>query len=229
MQYAGNELDLFRHATAWKAYYASVLQPYVRGAVLEVGAGLGGTTRFLLNEKVTSYEAIEPDPGLSALLGEALRGDERVAVSTRTVADLPAGDRFDCITYIDVLEHIEDDRGELAAAAGHLATGGVLAVLSPAFEALRSPFDEAIGHWRRYTRSSLEAAFPRGLRVIESRYFDALGAGLSFANRMLLKSDQPSLRQIEFWNRFIIPPTRVVDPLLSAWWGRSVLVIARKS
>ena len=125
-------------------------------SVLEVGAGLGGTTPFLMNEKILSYTAIEPDPELCARLAAEFSGKSslKVSVSDRTVADLPPGDRFDCITYIDVLEHIEDDCAELEAAAAHLKPAGVIAVLSPAFEALRSPFDDAIGHWRRYTRHS---------------------------------------------------------------------------
>lgn len=232
MEYVGNELDLFRHATAWKAYYSSVLRPYVRGAVLEVGAGLGGTTPFLVNPAVRSYTAIEPDPDLCSRLSAELSGlgrDYQLSVSDRTVVNLSQDEKFDCITYIDVLEHIEGDRAELAVAAEHLSPGGVIAVLSPAFEVLRSPFDDAIGHWRRYTRRTLESVFPQDLEVVASRYFDALGAGLSFANRFLLKSDQPTVKQIQFWNEWVIPLSRALDPLLSRFWGRSALVIARKT
>ena len=52
-------------------------------------------------------------------------------VGTLAEADLP---RFDSVIYIDVLEHIEDDRAELAAAASHLHLGGHLVVLSPAYQ-----------------------------------------------------------------------------------------------
>ena len=45
--YVGTELELFQDAVRWKAYVRRTLAPYVRGDVLEVGAGIGGTTRSL--------------------------------------------------------------------------------------------------------------------------------------------------------------------------------------
>ncbi len=45
--YVGDELDLFDRASRWKEYVRHCLVPYIRGSVLEVGAGLGGTTTFL--------------------------------------------------------------------------------------------------------------------------------------------------------------------------------------
>jgi hypothetical protein len=52
--YQGSELDLFRHAVNWKRYYASRLQPYIKGDVLEVGAGIGATSRFLCGGQLRS-------------------------------------------------------------------------------------------------------------------------------------------------------------------------------
>ena len=40
-QYIGSELDLFAHALNWKAYWSSVLRPYVGSTILDVGAGIG--------------------------------------------------------------------------------------------------------------------------------------------------------------------------------------------
>ena len=38
--YEGTELELFQAAANWKAYWSDKVAPYVRGAALEVGAGL---------------------------------------------------------------------------------------------------------------------------------------------------------------------------------------------
>ena len=40
-QYIGSELDLFAQALNWKAYWSSVLRPYVGSTILDVGAGIG--------------------------------------------------------------------------------------------------------------------------------------------------------------------------------------------
>jgi hypothetical protein len=104
-----------------------------------------------------------------------------------TIDDIPATESFDSILYIDVLEHIKRDKEELGRAAQHLADGGRIIVLSPAFQSLFSPFDAALGHERRYTARTLAAVFPRGLKQEKLFYADSVGAMLSFSNRLLLK------------------------------------------
>ena len=57
--------------------------------------------------------AVEPDPPLvdriRQWVGET--PDSGLSAVTGTIADFPAKESFDSILYIDVLEHIEDDRG----------------------------------------------------------------------------------------------------------------------
>lgn len=232
MQYIGQELDLFRHARAWKAYYSSIVKTFVQGDVLEVGGGIGGTTPYLLGEAVRSYTIMEPDPALHQLLKTntaSLPGNGRILTINQTVHDLPATPCYDAIVYIDVLEHIKDDVQEVKDAFARLRPGGKLILLSPAFEKLRSPFDYAVGHWRRYTIQDLRRMMPECGRVVEARYFDCVGAALSLGNRLVTKDAMPTEKQILFWNRFIIPLSRLMDPLFKKWWGRSVLVVAEKT
>ncbi|CAK8991824.1 Undecaprenyl-phosphate 4-deoxy-4-formamido-L-arabinose transferase (Undecaprenyl-phosphate Ara4FN transferase) (Ara4FN transferase) [Durusdinium trenchii] len=113
--YVGKELDLFAHAVNWKAYVRSQLAPYIQGNVLEVGAGIGATTRMLCDGRQASWTCLEPDASLVERLRAAVDVESMgcpVEVLTGTLDALDAGRRFDCILYIDVLEHIEDDRGE---------------------------------------------------------------------------------------------------------------------
>ena len=74
-------------------------------------------------------------------------------------------------------------------------------MLSPAHQWLFSPFDAAIGHCRRYTKSSLRAV---GAAVDEFRtkrlsYLDSCGLFASAGNRLLLRQAMPTLQQILFW------------------------------
>ncbi len=110
---------------------------------------------------------LEPDPNLSANLSENLkRMDSTRAYESRcgTLSSTDPNETFDTIIYIDVLEHIEDDAAELLAAAQQLLPGGRVIVLSPAHQWLYTPFDAAIGHFRRYNRSSLRKVSPPGRR-----------------------------------------------------------------
>jgi 2-polyprenyl-3-methyl-5-hydroxy-6-metoxy-1,4-benzoquinol methylase len=77
-----------------------------------------------------------------------------------TIAALESTGPFDTIIYLDVLEHIADDRAELACAARLLSPQGCVIVLSPAHQFLFSPFDQAVGHYRRYSRATLRDLTP---------------------------------------------------------------------
>ena len=141
------------------------------------------------------------------------------------MVDLPADHLFDTILYIDVLEHIEDDAAELARSASHLRTGGHIIVLAPAHQHLYSPFDKAIGHFRRYSKGSLLAAAPPSLAPVEAFYLDAAGMALSLANRMLLRASMPTGGQILFWDRVVVPVSRLIDPVLARSVGKTVVAI----
>jgi hypothetical protein len=148
---------------------------------------------------------------------------------SRTLADLVPDEKFNAILYMDVLEHIEDDEGELTRATSHLKTNGYLVVLAPALPWLYTPFDAAIGHYRRYTKSALRAIIPEGLSEEKIQYLDSIGMLASIGNRLFLKSATPHINQIRFWDRFLIPFSRIVDPVVGHSFGRSVLAIWRKS
>jgi 2-polyprenyl-3-methyl-5-hydroxy-6-metoxy-1,4-benzoquinol methylase len=230
--YVGQELDLFATATHWKAYYRRHLAPLIRGQVLEVGAGIGGTTRVLCDGTQQGWTCVEPDPLLAARLEQAARERPfRLPVEVRigSLADLEPDRSFDTILYIDVLEHIEDDRAELERAAGRLRPGGALIVLCPAHQFLFTEFDRAVGHFRRYDRAMFRAISPAGLELRRLFYLDAVGMLLSLGNRLLLKSGSPTPAQIALWDRLFIPCSRVVDPLTFGRLGKSIVGVWRKA
>ena len=113
ISYLGNELDLFQHAVNWKAYYATRLLPYISGDVLEVGAGVGGTSRFLCRDGQRSWTCLEPDPQLAARLDARLSPSPLPAptlVVRGTLDDLRPDSLFSPLLYIDVLFTIKASR-----------------------------------------------------------------------------------------------------------------------
>lgn len=229
--YVGSELDLFAAAINWKSYWRSQIEPYLGDEVLEVGAGIGGTTKQLCRSRHKRWVCLEPDEQLAHRLAQDLEEDNLPAgceVSIGTVADLGELDSFDTIIYIDVLEHIEDDGGEMARASHHLRAGGHLIVLSPAHQWLYTPFDKAIGHYRRYTKRSLAALTPPNLSVVRIKYLDAVGLFASLANRLILNSTMPTRKQIAFWDNYMVSLSRFLDPLLIYSVGKSVVGVWRR-
>jgi SAM-dependent methyltransferase len=226
--YVGNELELFSRATRWKGYFAKAITDYIERDVLEVGAGIGANTLLLHNAKVSSWHSLEPDETLAQQARQAVAGLPtcRVLVGTTTSTELG---RYDTILYIDVLEHIEDDQGELEHAATLLKEDGHLVVLAPAHQSLYSEFDRAIGHFRRYDAGSLTAVGPADLTLERVFYLDSVGMLASFANRAFLKSSQPTPAQIATWDRFMVPLSKLLDPCFGRRLGKSVVGVWRRT
>ena len=230
-KYAGAELELFAEVHNWKSYWSRLLRPLIVGDVLEVGAGIGSNTRYLDPGGHGRWVCLEPDAKLVAQLTENLaptNGPREYEAVAGTMKSLNRGQKFDTIIYIDVLEHIENDREELEDAASILRPGGRIIVLAPAHQSLFTPFDAAIGHFRRYNRAMLRAISPPCLHVEQLIYLDSAGLILSLANLLLLRQSMPTRRQLSIWDRRIIPVSRVVDRCIFHTLGKSIVAVWRR-
>jgi SAM-dependent methyltransferase len=230
-KYVGNELDLFAAVHNWKSYWSRRIRPFVTGDVLEVGAGIGSNTSFLDSGGNGRWVCLEPDVRLVAQLAKNLEetnsGRIHEAIAG-TVQSLDSDWKFDTIIYIDVLEHIEGDREELESAASRLRVGGRIIVLSPAHQWLFTPFDTAIGHFRRYNRPMLRKISPSSLRLDHLIYLDSAGLALSSANRLFLQQSMPTKAQLRVWDSYVIPISRVLDRCLFDSVGKSIVGIWRR-
>ncbi len=232
LEYVGGELELFAAAMNWKTYLRRQIQPHLGHRVMEVGAGIGATTRMLCDASHQHWLCLEPDPHLFRQLNTMRTECELPAqceIRQAVLSDLMGASNYDSLIYIDVLEHIEADRKELVRAVTHLRPGGRLIVLAPAHQSLFSEFDRSIGHHRRYDRVSLLSLTPPGARSVQVRYLDSVGLGASLANKLLLKRALPTSRQIWVWDRLMVPLSRLVDPLALYRIGKSLLVVWERS
>jgi SAM-dependent methyltransferase len=226
--YIGQELSIFALAVNWKRYYSARIRPFLTGDVLEVGAGLGANTRFLKSRAVSSWTCIEPDPALAEEMRAGFVKDSLLSdclVETTTTGSMGNNRRFDAILYLDVLEHIADDRAELDRAARLLRPSGKIIVLAPAHQWLFTAFDSAIGHHRRYNRRSLQAIAPRGCRLVSLSYLDSVGMLASLTNRIFLRQPMPRESQILLWDRVLVRLSRIVDQVSLHKVGKSLLAV----
>jgi SAM-dependent methyltransferase len=229
--YVGKELDIFANAIRWKKYWSSKIRPYLTGDILEVGSGQGSNTPFLKSAGATSWTCLEPDPELVSQTIQKFKSHPLLAdcrVETGTVATMGSNRQFDAILYIDVLEHIENDHLELEQASQLLRRGGKIIVLAPAHQWLYTPFDRAVGHFRRYDKSSLLACTPNTCKCVQLAYLDSAGLAASLMNRLALQQAMPSLRQILFWDRLLVPVSQVLDLVTFHSAGKSIFGIWEK-
>jgi ubiquinone/menaquinone biosynthesis C-methylase UbiE len=231
-KYPGRELPLFEKATNWKKYFTRLIRKYIKNKVLEVGAGLGASTILLNDSSASEWILLEPDEHMAKELEKKISGNylpSNCKLLKGTLKQLPADIKFDTILYVDVLEHIKDDKEELEKASEFLKEGGCLVVLVPAFQFLYSRFDDAIGHYRRYSATQLKQIIPSGMNLVKINYLDTTGFFSSLANRLLLKQSYPTAKQISFWDKLMIPVSKITDHIFFHSFGKTILAIWKKN
>lgn len=155
--------DFFWHRVRWRVVRAWI--PEGPCVVLDVGAGAGLVGDYLAADRPAArYDFIEPIASLEGRL-ERRWGAERNRSRTTALDDV------DVVTLLDVIEHVEDDRGLLADLASRTASGTTFVVTVPAKQRLWSSWDAALGHHRRYERAGLRSLLDDlPLEVLEVSY-----------------------------------------------------------
>jgi SAM-dependent methyltransferase len=206
-------------------------QDLAHGRVVEVGAGIGTFSERMLGNGVADALLIEPEPSCAARLQDRFGADPRVIVSRELIPGSPAlharAGAVDFLLCQNVLEHIADDAGAVAAMADALAPGGALGVLVPAHPRLYGALDRRFGHERRYTRARLGGlAAAAGLRVEALYSFNLLGVAGWLVNRRRKdpKLDPRSLKAYEL----LLPPFRALERRRRPPFGLSLVLRARK-
>ncbi|MDP2333821.1 MAG: methyltransferase domain-containing protein [Reyranella sp.] len=172
--------DISRH---W--YYrskAAALRRSVRTLnprhLLDVGAGSGFFSRHLLAET----------PAESALcvdIGYPGDRDDSVAGKPVRYRRDTAATACDLVLMMDVLEHVDDDRGLVRHYASKVPSGAHFLVTVPAFAFLWSGHDVFLEHKRRYRLPEIEAALrDGGLEIVRGAYYFGLVFPLAAAMRL---------------------------------------------
>jgi SAM-dependent methyltransferase len=125
--------------------------------LLDVGTGGGGILPFL--SKYGSVVAVDPEPAAVAA-ASARSFDVRQG---GLPSDLPFAphEKFDVITLLDVIEHVEQDVESLVNVRRLLTPQGRVIVTVPAFQFLWSGHDVINEHKRRYKKGELRAKLER--------------------------------------------------------------------
>lgn len=203
--------------------------------VLDAGCGTGGNLALLAG--FGHVTGVESD-------AQALQMAQSRGVASILAGSLPdhmpmQGPQFDLVVMLDVLEHIEDDLGSLAALATLIKPGGSLCITVPAFQFLWSEHDVQHHHKRRYVAAGLRELLGRaGLAVRHLSYFNTVLFPVVAAVRIAQKLVTPK----DMTGELSVPPqliNRALGAIFSAErhlvcrtglpFGVSLLVVASKS
>jgi SAM-dependent methyltransferase len=151
--------------------------------ILDIGCGTGGNL-----ETLSSFGKAEGvDISREALDFCRARGLDNVREGAAET--LPyAGDSFDLVTALDVVEHLDDDVAGLREMRRVLRPSGRLLVFVPAFMFLWGVQDDVSHHRRRYTlpelRRKLEQA---GMKVERASYANITFFGPILVGRLFMR------------------------------------------
>ena len=172
MKYPGKELELFDQATIFQRYIFFLIKKFLKKYILEVGAGIGSFTKHYIksNKKILLTDL---DTSNFIFLKKKYLKLKNVKVLKNKTNKI--NNKFDNIIYLNVLEHIKNDKKEINIAMSKLNKEGYLIILVPAHQKLYTKFDKEIGHYRRYGMKLFKKNKPRNANIQKLVYVDLGG------------------------------------------------------
>jgi SAM-dependent methyltransferase len=217
--------EKFDDAKFHRKYCMSFVKKYIKGEILEVGAGCGSFTRDYIKDDL-QITLTETDNKNYEDLKVIFKKKDNVNVSNEKIDQI--NKKFDTILYLHVLEHIEDDIVELRSVYEKLKDNGNLIIMVPRHQKLYSNFDKSIGHFRRYELDFFQLNlinFKRKLLLS----LDSFGYFLYFLNKLFFKNEKfPSKFKIFIWDKIFTPFTIVFDFLTGYKIGKCIIAVYSK-
>lgn len=227
--YSGTELDAMAEAHNYCRWIMQYFAPYLGQRVVEIGAGTGTFSEFLLNsERTAELVLFEAATNLFPILCQKF-AKRSVRLHCGAFEPLLLGGPVDSIVLVNVLEHILDDAELLSQIYRSLRPGGCILLFVPALSWNYGSLDKEFGHWRRYSKRELAQKFEQAqLRVKLMRYVNVMGIASWFFAGKILRQSTLRPAQVRWYDRWIIPWSFKLEQVCEPPLGQSLLAVAVK-
>jgi len=224
---------IMRSAPNYNGVLYHFIEPFLKGAILEVGSGIGNfTEKIIENDEVTSVTCFEIDASCCACFKEKLSSNGNKSKVTFYEYNFNQSDlteRFDFAFSFNVLEHIEDDRTAVKKMVDYLKPEGWLFLYIPAMLCLYGSIDKELCHYRRYNKAMIRELF-LGLpaQIVDMEYCNMIGAlGWFYTNRILKRKSQ-SRDMVSFYDKYIFPVAHASERYLPKIFGANLFVLVKR-
>ena len=225
--YPETATERFDNANFHIRYCLSFIKKYIKGDILEIGAGCGSFTRNYIKTDFKNITLTELDKKNIQDLNRKFKNFKNVKVLNTTINKIE--NEYDTILYLHVLEHIKDDQDEIREATKRLKKGGHLLIMVPAHQKIYSNLDRAVGHYRRYERKFFKEELTN-LKRVRLFSLDIIGYLLYFLNKIFFKEEIfPSSLKIFIWDKICTPLTAIIDRLTNYNYGKCIIAIYKKN
>lgn len=222
------EFDALERARNYRATLINEFAPWLKGRVLEVGAGIGQMTSVISElPGVEKLIALEPESRFCNSFRKLRPHLKVVEGCLETVCIEPD---WDAVVCINVLEHIREDAAELARFHQKLADrSGHLCLFVPARQEIYAPIDKDFGHFRRYARPALKTLLENaGFQIVRLHYFNFIGYFAWWLSFCVLKKRVFETGSVTVFDRFIFPWASALERKVARPpFGQSLLAVAR--
>ena len=223
-------LERMDGANNYNAWLGQRFSEHLGRRVLEIGSGIGTITEKL-EPGLELLIALEVDRFYVDRLKNKFRGKPHVRpyLSDVALADWEAlkAERLDTIVLSNVLEHIPDDASAVRRFRQILPPGGRVVVLVPALPQLFGSIDEAVGHYRRYTREGLRQVLEgNGFQVERLEWMNLVGIPGWFMNSRVMRRRSVPKFQLKVYDR-LAPLLARTESRVKLPVGMSLFAVAR--
>lgn len=223
-------LDAIEQAPKFNRWMYDSVKPWLGKRVAELGCGRGNLSNFFRHHEtvlLTDYRDDYLDPLRLKWKRKRNLSFEKLDMTQREDYAVLTKFQPDSVVFLNVLEHLEDDRAVLKNLFDHVPSGCRLIILVPFGMKLYSDFDKELGHFRRYEKGELETKMTdAGFKVEHQFYFNKAGKLAWYAVNTLGKQKRLTRTQLKIYN-FLTPAFRLADKVLPTT-GLSTVAICRK-
>ena len=223
-------LDALEQAPQFNEWMYESVKPWLGERVAELGVGRGNLSKHIRRHGQVLLTDYRLDYLTELQRKWADQGNLRIGKLDMTLReDFEQLREFapDSVVFLNVLEHLADDRAVLRSLFETVPVGCRIVVLVPYGMKLYSEFDKALGHFRRYSEWELEGKMrDAGLEVEKQFFFNKVGVFAWYVANTI--GGQKALKpwQLRLYG-LLTPIFRVLDSILPTS-GLSTVVIGRK-
>jgi len=225
--YPNTATERFNNANFHIKYCLSFIRKYIKGNILEIGAGCGSFTRNYVGLDQKKITLTELDKKNILDLKKKFKKNKKIKIKSCSIKKIKG--QYDVILYLHVLEHIKNDKSEIINAKKKLKKNGYLILMVPAHQNIYSNLDRAVGHYRRYEKKFFKIKL-LGLKRVNLMSLDSIGYWLYYLNKIFFREETfPSNFKIFLWDKIFTPLTIIVDRLTNYNFGKCIIAIYKKN
>lgn len=221
-----NTLEEMGRAVWYNGYIYNYIKKYLAGNILEIGCGIGNFIPYFRKSGTLTSIDIRNDyiKKLRKKYRDVRFGIGNIEKNTYFFKT----QKFDSIVSLNVFEHIKDDSAAIRNTYKLLNDKGYFVILVPAHSILFSKLDTLLGHYRRYSKSTLEKKLIHtGFKTVQIKYFNwwaAIGWLVFVKIFGINKMPGGPVKVFDIFGKYLLHLEKYISPP----FGLSVIAVCQK-